>query len=254
MPNLITFVLYCPMSPKILYKGGFSSDNTYITYENKPHKMRRKYESLVKVKWQEFIHKAEEQNLQIWDGTTYRASSINIKNSIKLKLSTIKFSRIKAFSSICKEYSDINEEEYTNHLSTIGVIKTADNYFVMGVRGKNINSSDVDFIGGGIQEDNVKINTVNDIELNQIIEMQEELNVTKDIISNIKGCGIVHSSSTNVIFVYYVTLLVNKVNLQNLFKKRKDFEMINLLFLKYNEYKNYLNSLSSYRPLVCELV
>ncbi len=148
----------------------------------------------------------------------------------------------------------MDKNEYINAIATGSVIMTSDRQFVMGKRGKTMHLTNIDFIGGGLQEDEFIVNDIKDFKKNTIKEIQEEINLRSDMIKQIEGLGIIFSTTTNILFFYKSILNIDSIELMKRFRERNDTEMEDLILIKSEKYKDYLKTLPGYRPLVAALL
>ncbi len=159
---------------------------------------------------------------------------------LDFKLSTIKYSTLRGLSTLAKDNPYIYDSCPTFHCSTVALIKTADNFYVFGSRNANtIHTQPMDFIGGGLQFDELEVNNGEDIEKNVVKELYEEINVCQSDILHIEGIGIILSTSTNISFIFKVDLRLNKDSLKDKFLERKDDEMSELIFIKEENLEEY---------------
>lgn len=205
--------------------------------------------------WEQLKKEYAAKGVRVWDGTYYRLENVNeVANGEKtLKLSTIKFSTLRAYKILCRE-NEIREEQYTNFISSGAMIETTDHYFVFGKRGKNIHDDNIDILGGGLLESENIANSGYDIEKNVRKEMHEEGHIEDEDMDECELLGILHSLSMNVLFIFKAKLNLSKQQLQDKFKTREDDEMSELVFVEAGKIEEYLKSLPSYRPMMWNLM
>ncbi|MCA9387132.1 hypothetical protein KC669_03805, partial [Candidatus Dojkabacteria bacterium] len=83
---------------------------------------------------------------------------------------------------------------------------------------------------------------------------KEETNLESKNIKSIECVGLILSTKTNFIFIFNISLKLNKEELISIFKTRSDDEMKDLIFVPKEELKGYLSDKGGYRPLVPELL
>lgn len=205
--------------------------------------------------WGEIIEDAKAKGVELWDGEPYRLDNLAEirEGNLNLKLSTIKFSTMAGYIALTRQI-EITEAQYTNHISTAGLIKTRDGLYVFGIRGNTYHNSKVDFIGGGLNRSEIIVKSGEDIATNLIREMKEEANIEEQDIALMEGLGILLSDRMNVLIMFEVELKINQDELQNIFRDRLDHEMAELVFVKEEELERFLKDLTSYRPLVWDLL
>lgn len=211
------------------------------------------YDTLVAHAWKEKVALAQKDSVRIWDGTYYRVTNIpEIEKDSKLifRLATVPYRYIATFSVLQKQFLESNFEPL-HHLSTAALIRMADSSYLFGKRTRN---AAIDFIGGGVQQDEIKIVTGIDLEKNLRKEILEESGIETQHIQSIQGLGIVHSITSNIIVVSLVQLGISEHDVAEVFTHRKDDEMCDLVYVPENNIKSYLQGMTSYRPLIAGLL
>lgn len=212
-------------------------------------------ENKAKNQWDEIVRKNKEEGTKIWDGIYYRLDNVSeVKNgSNEFQLSTIKYSLVKAYRGI-SELHDLKEDQYTYHINTGGLIKTTDNFYVFGNKSIDLNNPIIDFIGGGLQEDELIVQTGNDIERNVFKEIKEEINLEIEDIKESEIIGILLAKSMAIIIIFEVNLKLTKEEAQIKFDERADDEIKSLVFVPEKDIKDFFSKQSDYRALVAELL
>jgi hypothetical protein len=212
-------------------------------------------ENKAKSQWEEIVKKSEQEGTKIWDGTYYRLDNVSeIKNgSNEFKLSTIKYSLVKAYRGLSEE-NNLTEDQYTYHINTGGLIKTTDNFYIFGNKGSDFNNPIIDFIGGGLQEDELIVETGNDIERNVFKEIKEEVNLEIEEIKESEIIGILLAKSMAIIIIFEVDLKLTKEEVQIKFDERVEDEIKSLVFVPEKDIKDFFSKQSDYRALVGELL
>lgn len=240
------------MNPKILSDKPFK-DNTYtIVHTASSLKLEDIDKTLISANWQKFLKKAESKGSKQWDGTFYRMENIQdiVSGSKQLTFSTIKFSQVRGI----KDDPSLATKFRANNTGTNSLIRTADGYFIFGVRNSNsMSKSKVDLIGGGLQKSELPVNNFSDVFKNEFKEIYEETGLTKEDITGMKGIGIVQSGKSNVLFAFFTQLNKTKSEVQEIFSKNNDDEMSELEFVEENVLTEYLKDKGDYRPLTAEL-
>lgn len=239
----------------ILKKRFKAQDINIVRNMNTTRKIDQNLESIAKDQWEEIVKKSEQEGTKIWDGTYYRLDNVpEIKNgSNEFKLSTIKYSLVKAYRGL-SEQNNLTEDQYTYHINTGGLIKTTDNFYVFGNKNSDLNNPIVDFIGGGLQEDELIVETGNDIERNVFKEIKEEINLEIEDINESKIIGILLAKSMAIIIIFEVNLKLTKEEVQDKFNEREEDEIKSLVFIPEKDIREFLNNQSDYRALVGELI
>lgn len=239
-------------NPKILSDKPFKEDTYTIVHTKSSLKLNNLERKLVEANWQIFLKKAKSKGFQPWDGTYYRMENIQdiISGSKVLTLSTIKFSQVRGI----KDDPRLSSKFRANNISTTSLIRTADGYFIFGVRNSNsMSKSKVDLIGGGLQESELVVNNFSDVFKNEIKEIKEETGLAEKDITSLEGIEIVQTIRSNVLFIFLTKLNKSKDAVEKIFSKNIDDEMSELKFIQEKELEEYLEDLGDYRSLVAEL-
>jgi len=141
--------------------------------------------------------------------------------------------------------------EPLNHLSTAGIIRTRDGQFLFGRRSRG---GTIDLIGGGVQSDELAVNHGSDIEANLRKEIFEELGVPSAQIEGVKGIGVLHSSTSNVLVIAEVDLALSTKEVVEQFAGRSDDEMSELVAVSQDDLSAFLVNMRDYRALIPELM
>lgn len=243
------------VQPIILYSKIFQEDTFQIKKINSMLNLTPEQQDNVDINWKSFVEEANRKGTQPWEGTYYRLENIDqLKNDSKVLLfSTIKYSQIRGLTHN-SDLSTLAKDSQPNHIATGSLIQTTDGYFIFGERNKNtMSNSNIDFIGGGLQPDELEVNSCADIFENMFKEMREETGIEKSHVSKIIGIGITLSSKYNVIFIFYTLLNIAKDEVLDIFRSHNDNEMNDLIFVEKAKLEEFLKDKGSYRPLVTEL-
>lgn len=240
------------ITPKILIKNKIDLNLINVEVRNNYLQFDKEFNEFSKKYWEQFQKEAHKKGLKPWDGTFYRMIDPTefVADQTKLKLNFVKFSQIIAGRDYEIEFKD---SHHLNHIVTGSLIKTKDNIFVFGERGVSMSKSNFDFIGGGLQPEEIKVSNRVDITTNQIKEMKEKANLGLDEINLCDCIGLIKSKNMNCIFVFHIELNIDSEKVKKLFKDRKDDEMDDLKLVYESDLEKFLKSLSSFRPLVWDL-
>ncbi len=244
------------IKPRILSSDLFAKDTYRIEFSESSLVLDAKLSQQVDSVWSTFLSEAKKKGGTLWDGTYYRLENIAevISGSTHLLFSTIKFSQIKGLTQDLDLLANLPEESRPQHISTTALIHTSDGYFVFGERNKKtMSSSSFDFIGGGLQPDELAVKNCSDIFASQYKEMLEEASIDRSLVNKMVGIGIVHSSKYNVIFMFYALLNITRAEVEKIFASSTDDEMTGLVFIPESELAGFLKDKGSYRPLAAEL-
>lgn len=209
-------------------------------------------EQVIKV-WKEKERLATEDKVKIWDGTYYRVtnvSEIEETGQLILRLGTIPYRYIATASNL-KDLFKENDLEPLFHLSTAAIIRTSEGEYIFGKRSRN---GTIDLIGGGVQQDELEVLSGTDLERNLLKEIIEEAGIEQIHIQSIHGIGVVQSITSNIIIISLVQLKLSQVETNEVFKRRQEDEMSELIYVSENEVKPFLKGMTSYRPLIAGLL
>lgn len=237
-------------TPQVLSRRSFSISKLRIEHRDSIWNTTAEYDELVRLEWKNFLLGAR---TRVWDGTYYRVLNPGVlaerEESAPILLGTIAYRYIATFPSLSQEHSR-SALDPLNHLSTVTLIRAADNMYVFGARSRN---GTVDLIGGGVQSDEMEINSGTDLEKNLYKEIFEEVGLSKADIENLAGVGAVLSSTSNVLIVAHVQLKVSSSEVLKRFQQRTDDEMNRLVFVTNERVREFLVKMRDYRCLLMQL-
>jgi hypothetical protein len=209
--------------------------------------------------WEQKLQKYKEQGIPAWDGDFYRLDNLEqVKNlrpdePIHLEMSVIKYRYVNTIRDFM-DYYDTHPEAWTNYLSVAAMIKTVDNYWVLGLRGKSVHSQKYDMIGGGMHRNELEINNGADIYRNLLKEFREEAGILPEMVANATGVGLIHSTVSNVLLIAKVELNKTKEELIQIFENRLEDEMQSLVFVKEKDLAEYIQNMPGYAVVIPELL
>jgi hypothetical protein len=235
---------------QVLSRRLFTMSELSIEHRDSAWSSTAEYDERVRLEWEEILHHAK---TRVWDGTYYRVLNPSVFEEEKgpgaILLGTIGYRYVATFPSLSQEHARFALDPL-NHLSTVGLIRTTDNLYVFGVRNRN---GAVDLIGGGVQCDEIEIQTGADLEKNLQKEILEETGLNNEDIENLAGIGTVLSSTSNVLIVGHAQLKMTSAEVQRRFQQRTDDEMDRLVFVADEKVREFLMQMSDYRNLLVQL-
>lgn len=219
--------------------------------ETSNRKTDSKLETQAKEEWKNILENAQKSGLKPWDGTYYRLENLNEleKGSQILKISTVKYSQLRAFQKleVSKNYPT---EYHTLHISTLGIVITSDNHYIFGFRERSLNNTKITFIGGGLQPDELEVKKAQDIETNMLKEIREEINVDSSLIDKTEFNKIVHAiERMNIFIIFDIKLKISRDEVLELFENIKDKEHDRLIFVKDSDIKQFSKNLPYFMQL-----
>ena len=210
--------------------------------------------------WAADVARLTKLGVKIWDGDPYRVEQpellqhVQPGEPIKLTIAPIKYRWLHAFAQLREEML-ADPRSHNNHFSVGGPILTSDGWYVLGERsGKTTSSHPHDFIGGGINEDEVVAKSGDDVKQVHFDELLEEANIRAENVAATHGLGIVQAQSTAILVFFLTKLNITREQLAAQFVHRSDPEMSGLVFIVHDEFVPYLTKLGEYHALVGELL
>ena len=150
-------------TPRVLSRRSFPISNLCIEHRDSAWRSTLEYDELVQLEWNNILRRAK---TRVWDGVYYRVLNPDAlaqeNQPSPILLGTVAYRYVATFPSLSHEHSRLALDPFS-HLSTVALIRTADDLYVFGVRKQN---GVVDLIGGGAQRDEVEIQTGTDLERN----------------------------------------------------------------------------------------
>lgn len=240
--------------PRIIIKKKFEfSDIRVEILPDNEWKPDSGYDQEVSKVWQEKQDAATKEGITIWDGRYYRVVNVEElekREELFLRLGMINYRYINTAQNLKASFM-AHPFEPLFHLSTTAVLRTSDGFYLFGKRSRN---GAIDLIGGGVQKDQLEIKDGNDLEKNLLKEMEEEAGIQKADIRKIEGIGILHSITSNILIIAQVQLNLSQEEVESSFKMRGDNEMAEPVFVSEADLPSFLQKMTSYRPLIVELL
>lgn len=247
------------MNPQIVFnckENNLTLDDIYLSFTDKSNLvLTKELEDSIEDSWREDLEIAKVQNRDLWDGTTFRINKLKIsEKKVDIEISTMSFKQITGLRKIMR-VGDIAEASIPKHISCGGIIKTTDDFYIIGVRsGKTMSTSTIDLIGGGASKDEFKLENSKDLLNIAIEEMEQETGIDKTKIEASRLLGLILSPTATYIFIFQVDLSISRDDADRIFKENHDNEMSNLLFLKKEDLTAKLDEAGGYRVLLNALM
>lgn len=196
----------------------------------------------------------------VWDGEPYRLENLpelmrtGNQEPIPLAVAPIKYRYLNAFRTHRTEMLK-TPDSWPNHVSIGGPIRTADGWYVMGERsGTTVSTHRYDFIGGGVGEDEIVLNSGEDLRAVHIVELEEEVNILEEHIAELHGIGVLQSATTAVLIMLLTDITLTRAELEKRFETRSDPEMAGLVFKREGDFQTFLSSIGAYHALLPQLL
>lgn len=238
-------------TPRILFKRPFSIADLRVEVTDGVWTAPAAYEDLVSTAWQEQLTRG---GRGLWDGSYYRvrdsAELDNLINARPVRLGTIPYRFIATYRTL-QDHHAPHEIGSLYHLTTAALIRTCDGYYVFGRRARD---GQVDFVGGGLQSDEVTVASGKDVERNLYKEMREEIGLDAEDVAALTGIGAVMSSTSNVLIFGHAETRLSKDEIDARFMLREDEEFVESVYAPVTELGSFLSSLTDYRVLIPQLL
>lgn len=236
------------IKPSILIKGPFNRANVNVSYN--PVSNRKKdpeLEKKVEAMWIKMQNEAKKNGKLIYNGGSYRLNGYEIKNGkLMIEVSKFKYSTRRPIREFEDKLERLGPDYYSKGLATGGYIKTADDWYVFGIRsGKTMENNSEDFIGGVL--DAIDLSKMHIFDHNNS-EIKEELNISMSSIKDVSLLGLVSTGTCNIIMVLFSNLTLTKKDVRDCFTKEGNIEMRDLRFVRAHELEKYMYSLGGYKP------
>lgn len=187
----------------------------------------------------------------LWDGNYYRVvDPAELPINAKVRLGVIPYRYIATYRTLHEQHSRYCLKALY-HLSTAALVRTSDGFYVFGTRARN---GMTDFLGGGVQPEELTVACGADLEDNLYKELREEAGLCRSDIEELAGMGAVVSGTSNVILMALVRLKIGCSEIGAQFSNRTEDEMSKLLFVPEIELQRYLDEMSDYRKLISKLL
>jgi hypothetical protein len=199
-------------------------------------------------KWNAMYISETAKGKKMRDSPLYRVEMINISDEqCSIWLGEMKYSQLFIPKHVPSILEFIDPQYYPNGIAVGTLIETSDGYFIFGTRGK-VHAGrqwwEIAMIGGTLQPDETQVDSSQGFVDHLYKEIQEETWVWSQYIQDTKLVGIQRMSNGGIAFTYYIKLLLEKDNVQEIFEKESDEELASLKFLPNNEVIEFLKESS----------
>ena len=211
--------------------GHFDIDTLKISLDNSEY-IPPSFLSEVSVNvWNKLIDSTKVKGGQVWNGSIYRMIKITTNEKIsKITLGVTDFKTHYATSFVIDKLKAIPFRLRPNGMYVSAYIQTSDHKFMFGVKSDaSIATNKINFIGGNLNQDEMKIKKTDDIFCFFKKELEEELGIRKDSVSKISGLSIFQGENLRVGVLLMCSL--NQSSQEILNNCRLNFENKSLIFL-----------------------
>ena len=243
------------MLSKILAKGPFLPENiSLITNPVSQRQINPEIEEIISQTWSQLETKAKAQNQMLWNGESLRLDDLKEENgNLVLYTSPTDYKTRACLERNIEKVESLGMAYFSAGLAIGGFVESLDGVFIFNQRSdKSVSRNRVDFIGGVM--DNIHAKDGFDLLNHNYLEIQEEMNLNKDLIENTSILGLVLSSFGNVIVVTFTKLKISFDDLNDLFEQKHDEEVENLVKVSRDDLPEFMAKLGGYKPAALELL
>ncbi len=240
-------------TPHPLFVGHLQGSNVNITIEESNLILSKEIEVDIERRWSEKIKEAEEGNLNLYNGMSYRLNDWScVLDRLDLKLSVFDYKHRHALVCMSREGS-IDEGKYRHNGCYVGAtVITSDNKYVMvKLSGKSMNPNKTDLLGG-IAETNVKCNSGQYLFDILHEELREEAGLEINEVDSSVLRMMYASQSGHIGFYFEIRLLLSSGEMEERFADNQDIDIAHLLFYEKSEYVNALRRHGSSKNLIAD--
>lgn len=239
------------IKPIILAKGHFKPKDLSIIISKSNRKIDPKIEDQLNDLWKDKERKAKEKGQFIYNGLSYRLNFLKSKErKLFIDLGVVDFKTRECLVE-AKGYYELPEEYWRKGGHTLAIVKTFDNrYLMMELSGKSMNKNKTDFLGG-IIETEPPIKSGNDLFESLYRELEEEVFIKKEDISN-SILGMVYvTHSTDVGFYFEILLKITSDELEYRFNNEtKEIDIKSLQVMSRTDFIKELENHNSDKQFV----
>lgn len=243
------------MKSKVIFKSNSPIDSFTIKYNVVTQRLIiPKLEEQAQAIGNELMEAWKKRGLDVFDGIFYRLDNIDQLNSGSkiIEMSTINYSLTMGYKELAKIHK-LDKRQYTLHISVGSMLKTTDQKYIFGIRGKTNHDTNVDLVGGCLLKSEKTINRGKDVENHILKEIKEETNIDQDDIAENKFLGMLIGDSMSIIFIFETKLKVNSKDCIKIFNNHHDKELSDLLFIDIEKVTDFLKNQPSYRKILHKL-
>lgn len=225
------------MESHILLSCDIPSDRILITKESEPTTPDL-HDSVERI-WKEQQKIAKKNGVKLWDSIVYRYEDSYITGGkVMVMFSTMHY----------KEVFAMKEKGIASKFCFVsGLIETSDGLFVFGKRGKHlVKANTYDFIGGVMSETEREVKEGEDIQEMLFSELEEEINVHREVIKECHLRQIIATDTGSVGFIFYTKLNITGEEVKMKFMEKNDGEMAEVVLKSMQEVPDFLDGFAHY--------
>jgi hypothetical protein len=243
------------MLPKIIAKGPFLPENiSLITNPVSQRQTNPEIEEIISNTWNELETNVKAKNQLLWNGESLRLDDLKEKDGkLELYTSPTDYKTRTCLERNVEQVENLGLSYLSAGLAIGGFVETLDGFYIFNQRSvKSVEKFRIDFIGGVM--DNMEAKDGFDLLNHNYLEIQEELNLSQDLIENIWILGFILSNFGNIIIATSVKLKISFDELSQIFDQNHDEEVQNLVKVSKDELVEFVEKLGSYKPAALELL
>lgn len=233
----------------ILFQGRLTEQDIDVSINSRStRRIDPSIEHAIDVLWDKALIQAKEHGFKLWDSGQYRVQACTFTNGrLQLALGHIRFKTGRMIQDI-PNIQNMDEAYFPNSLSVVGIIKTADNRYLIGRASSmyTTNKGQYKLIGGGVIQDEGEIHTAHDLFTVLTKELREEAGITQKNIKTMTLTHIVRTKKLQIAIIFYLSLALDARDCLHQFKQENDGELASLLCVPQHRLLYYLRHMHEY--------
>jgi len=241
------------IKPKLLTKGNFIAEDIIVSVHPSSLVIHDSVKKDIEDIWSEKIKEAEEKNLNLYNGNSYRLNSFKEEDGkIYLDFGIIDFKTRFGLREVLPKI-DFDETMYRNGCYVGATVKTSnDKYLMITLSGKSMNRN-VNDVLGGVMETNIKMDS--EYIFNVLYtELNEEAGIEESDIKSMILKAIYQGMYTNIGFYFETELLISSDEILQRFKSNVDVDVAEIEVYSYDEYLEVLKNHNENKGFIHDLV
>jgi len=238
-----------------LVTGFLSQDDITISVKESNLVLPKKIEQEIQDRWSTKKKEAEEKDLHLFNGTSYRLNTYSYQNNVlNLELSIFDYKHRYGLVLMTRE-NVIDQSLYRHNGLFVGsTVKTADNRYVMvKLSGKSTNPNKYDVLGG-MAETDVECTSGKYIFDVLYKEFEEEAGIAREEVSKCDLRTIYIAQNGHIGFYFETELAVTSRDLQKRFEGNTDIDIDSLCFYEKEEYLDILRNQNDSKRMMADFI
>ncbi len=241
------------IKPKLLVTGNFTPGDLVVSVSPSNLVVLDSVKEDINQIWESTLQKAQEKNLNLYNGTSYRLNSLKQESGkVYLDFGIMDFkTRFGLREALPK--IDFDETMYRNGCYVGATVKTSDDkYLMVKLSGKSMNRNSNDVLGG-IMETNIEMSSEYIFKVLHT-ELKEEAGVEELEIKNTTLKAIYQGMYTNIGFYLETELSISSDEILKRFKSNSDVDVVGIEVYSYEQYLEVLKNHNENKGLIYDLV